>query len=221
MVKLHFDTIYYVTLWHNILCNGRWSVQEICHYDWKVSFCISFLCVSYKYGRKIMRGTKIKEKITRSNNLVSLYRIHECLVYTKKYNQLLKKIWDYFPSKELLDLALYLLYALLGAQLSSNLMILQAIKTSFKLKLFSSQCNLLCNTFTKTWTGPKVMKRECIPCFGSHHQKSCFKSKRKLVATFCALAYKFENADNFYVLDLWSLIFQWSGLQNVEFWKNH
>ena len=114
-----------------------------------------------------------------------------------------------FPSNELSDLALYLLYALLGAQLSSNLMILQAIKTSFRLKVFSSQCSLLCNTFTKTWTGPKVRKRECIPCFGSHHQKSCFKSKRKHAfynrANICALAYKFENTDIFmyWVYDRW------------------
>ena len=28
----------------------------------------------------------------KSPDLVSLYRIHDCLVYTKKYNQLLKKI---------------------------------------------------------------------------------------------------------------------------------
>lgn len=70
--------------------------------------------------------------------------------FTLKISPIVKEYMRLFPSKELSDLAPYLLYALLGAQLSSNLMILEAIKTSFKLKLFSSQCILLCNTFTKT-----------------------------------------------------------------------
>ena len=54
------------------------------------------------------------------------------------------------------------------------------------------------------------MKRECIPCSGSHHQKSCFKSKRKHAflncANICALAYKFENTDIFNALDLYMIV---------------